>query len=171
MFVHMGSPVDTTAAAVQAWQKIRPNEELTGLAIRMRIQRLDAIAHEHLAAIVSDYGFSIYGDYQLVGALRRHPEKLHAGEIAELLMLTPAGVTGRLQRLEQSGFVSRAASTKDARRVLVGCTPLGRRRVDKAFAAIREYDERLLEPLTGREAGQLSESLRKLLAPHDTSDA
>ena len=166
----MRHSLDSTAEAVEAWQKIRPDEELTGFEIRMRVQRLDGVVHEELAAIVSGYGFAIYGDYQVVGALRRQPEKLRAGDIAGLLRLTPAGITGRLDRLERAGYVSRTASTKDARRVLVGCTPLGRRRVDAAFAAIRDYDERLLRPLSAREAGQLSELLRKLLAPHDTVD-
>ncbi len=166
----MRRSLDTTDAAVRAWQEIRPDEELTGLAILMRVQRLDAIVQDELAEIVTRYGFAIYGDYQVVGALRRQQVKLRAGDIAELLMLTPAGVTGRLDRLERAGYVSRTPSTKDARRVLVGCTPLGRRRVDAAFAAIRKYDERLLQPLSKREAGQLSESLRKLLAPHDTTD-
>lgn len=167
----MSHTLDTTAAAVRAWQEIRPDEVLTGLAIRMRIQRLDAIVHEELAAIVSGYGFAVYGDYQVVGALRRRREKLRAGDIAALLMLTPAGITGRLDRLERAGYVSRTASIEDGRRVLVGCTPLGRRRVDAAFVAIREYDERLLQPLSEREADQLSELLRKLLAPHDTADS
>lgn len=166
----MSRTIDATDAAVRAWQELRPGDELTGLAIRMRIQRLDAIVNDELAAIVSGYGFAVYGDYQVVGALRRRREKLRAGDIAELLMLTPAGVTGRLDRLERAGYVSRTASSEDARRVLVGCTPLGRRRVDAAFAAIREYDERLLRPLSERESVQLSELLRKLLAPHDTTD-
>ncbi len=48
------------------------------------------------------------------------------GDVARRLMVTPAVVTGLIDRLEKRGYVRRIASTGDRRRVHLGLTSLGR---------------------------------------------
>lgn len=161
---------DATDSAFSAWQSLHPGQDLTGLDIRMRINRLDTIVEDAITEIVRRHGFSVYGDYQLAGALRRNKTPLRPSELADVLMVTRAGITGRLDRLENNGYVQREQSGGDARNILVSCTPLGRRRVDSAFAAIRKFDRTLLEPLTADEVATLARLLKKTLLPLDAID-
>jgi len=48
------------------------------------------------------------------------------GDVARRLMVTPAVVTGLIDRLEKRGYVRRIASTGDRRRVHLGLTSGGR---------------------------------------------
>lgn len=48
------------------------------------------------------------------------------GDVARRLMVTPAVVTGLIDRLEKRGYVRRIASTGDRRRVHLGLTAAGR---------------------------------------------
>jgi DNA-binding MarR family transcriptional regulator len=48
------------------------------------------------------------------------------GDVARRLMVTPAVVTGLIDRLEKRGYVRRIASTGDRRRVHLGLTNAGR---------------------------------------------
>jgi DNA-binding MarR family transcriptional regulator len=51
------------------------------------------------------------------------PEPLTAGQLAELTGLTTGAVTGVLDRLEASGFVTRERDSHDRRRVIVRLVP------------------------------------------------
>ena len=79
-------------------------------------------------------------------------------------MLSSAGVTSRIDRLERRGFVRRLADPDDRRGVIVELTEEGREVVDAAVAAIAISDRQLLERLDPREVEQLEGLLRKLLA-------
>ncbi len=48
------------------------------------------------------------------------------GDVARQLMVTPAVVTGLIDRLERRGYVERVNSTRDRRRVHLRITPSGR---------------------------------------------
>jgi DNA-binding MarR family transcriptional regulator len=79
-------------------------------------------------------------------------------------MLSSAGVTSRIDRLERRGFVRRLADPDDRRGVIIELTDEGREVVDAAVAAIAISDRQLLERLDPREVEQLEGLLRKLLA-------
>ena len=79
-------------------------------------------------------------------------------------MLSSAGVTSRIDRLERRGFVRRLADPDDRRGVIIELTDEGREVVDEAVAAIAISDRQLLERLDPQEVEQLEGLLRKLLA-------
>ena len=56
-------------------------------------------------------------------ALGRPGDPLTAGELARQTGLTPASITGVLDRLEDGGFVRRERDPKDRRRVIVNLNP------------------------------------------------
>ncbi len=158
--------VDYTAGALGSWQRLRPNTDITAFVIGMRIRRAATVMTQALAHIVTEIGFAGFGDYQLAAEVRT-AGALQPSDIAARLMLTRAGVTGRLDRLEHDGLVVRSVSRKDARVIEVRLTPRGRRRVDAAFDRIARYQVAVLEPLDGVEQVQLAELLQRVLAPHD----
>ena len=78
-------------------------------------------------------------------------------------MLSSAGVTSRIDRLERRGLVRRLADPDDRRGVIVELTDQGLEVVDAAVAAIAISDRQLLERLDTQEIAQLEALLRELL--------
>jgi DNA-binding MarR family transcriptional regulator len=85
-------------------------------------------------------------------------------------MLSSAGVTSRIDRLERRGFVRRLADPNDRRGVLIELTDEGLEVVDAAVAAITISDQQLLERLNPDEIAQLEAILRKLLGGLELPD-
>ncbi len=79
-------------------------------------------------------------------------------------MLSSAGITSRIDRLEHRGLVRRLDDPDDRRGVIIELTDEGRDVVDEAVAALAISDRQLLERLDPAEVDQLEGLLRKLLA-------
>jgi DNA-binding MarR family transcriptional regulator len=79
-------------------------------------------------------------------------------------MLSSAGVTSRIDRLERKGLVRRQDDPNDRRGVRIELTDEGAEVVDAAVAANVAAERQLLERLTPKEIEQLEAILRKLLA-------
>jgi DNA-binding MarR family transcriptional regulator len=66
------------------------------------------------------------GDYQVFVYLSEAPDRsMRMCDLAELLQLSPSGLTRRLDGLVKAGFVTREASTDDRRVMLAALTPSG----------------------------------------------
>jgi DNA-binding MarR family transcriptional regulator len=85
-------------------------------------------------------------------------------------MLSSAGVTSRIDRLERRGLVRRLPDPDDRRGVIVELTDEGARLVDEAVAAVAESDRQLLARLDADEIAQLQALLKKLLASLEPAD-
>ena len=79
-------------------------------------------------------------------------------------MLSSAGVTSRLDRMERRGFVRRLPDPDDRRGVIVELTDAGLEIVDAAVEANSVSDRELLERFDPKEIQTLERLLRKLLA-------
>jgi DNA-binding MarR family transcriptional regulator len=79
-------------------------------------------------------------------------------------MLSSAGITSRIDRLERRGLVRRLDDPDDRRGVNIELTDDGREVVDEAVAALAISDRQLLERLDPQEVEQLEGLLRKVLA-------
>jgi DNA-binding MarR family transcriptional regulator len=85
-------------------------------------------------------------------------------------MLSSAGVTSRIDRLERRGFVRRLADPNDRRGVMIELTDEGLAVVDDAVAANTVSERQLLERLDPQEIAVLEEILRKLLSGLELAD-
>lgn len=85
-------------------------------------------------------------------------------------MLSSAGMTSRLDRLQRRGLVRRLPDPDDRRGVIVELTDQGLEVVDAAVAAVAVSDRQLLERLDAREVKLLEGLLRKLLAGLELPD-
>ena len=66
------------------------------------------------------------GDYQVFVYLSEAPDhSMRMCDLADLLQLSPSGLTRRLDGLVKAGFVTREASTDDRRVMLATLTPAG----------------------------------------------
>lgn len=85
-------------------------------------------------------------------------------------MLSSAGITSRIDRLERRGLVRRLADPDDRRGVIIELTDQGLEVVDAAVAANSISDRQLLERLEPQEVAQLEVLLRKLMAGLELPD-
>lgn len=74
---------------------------------------------------LADHGLTL-GDYQVFVYLSEAPERsMRMCDLADLLQLSPSGLTRRLDGLVKAGHVAREASTDDRRVMLATLTPSG----------------------------------------------
>ena len=101
-------------------------------------------------------------DYSLLVSVAEEPGGLmSAGDLADILGVTPSRLSHRLKKLEREGDVTRSTTAGDARRVAVAITAQGRERIDAVTDQHREDIRRLLfNPLDGPE--QTAELARAL---------
>ncbi len=99
------------------------------------------------------------------------PGRLSPGRLLKVLMLSSAGITSRLDRLERRGLVRRVPDPDDRRGVLVELTGTGEELVDAAVAANAESQRRMLSGLSREEVAELARLLRKLQASVERSGA
>ena len=85
-------------------------------------------------------------------------------------MLSSAGMTSRIDRLERRGLVRRLPDPDDRRGVIVELTDQGLEVVDTAVAAIAVSDQELLERFDPEELTLLEGLLRKLLGGLELSE-
>lgn len=158
---------DYAAGAAASWQRIHDDLELSRYVVAMRIMRLSNVVQAKLDAELLTAGFAVMGDYDVMSALRRAGQPLLPSDIADLLRMTRAGITGRLKRLEAAGFVERQRSDGDSRNVLVSPTARGRAATDKAFGRVVAAEDDIFGELSSSDVAQLGRILAKLGARHD----
>ena len=162
---------DATDRLLTGWDEARPDFEVGVLQVTARLSRLGA----HLARRQEDV-FSRFdlnrGEVGALSALRiaGSPHRLSPTRLAKGLMLSSAGITSRIDRLERRGYVRRLDDPNDRRGVLIELTDEGLEVVDAAVAANSASERALLERLDPAEIASLEGILRKLLAGLELPD-
>ncbi|MFC6705927.1 MarR family winged helix-turn-helix transcriptional regulator [Flexivirga alba] len=102
-------------------------------------------------------------DYSTLHALmvQPHPTEATPTQLAEAVGVTKASMTGRLDRLERAGLITRETDSSNRRRVLVRPNQAGRDAWDKYVHAGMRREQEVLGALTGKELVQLNTLLRK----------
>jgi DNA-binding MarR family transcriptional regulator len=155
-------PVDRM---LTGWDETRPDLDVGALQVTARLSRIGTHLARRQEATFERYGLG-RGEVGLLSALRisEPPHQLSPTRLAKGLMLSSAGVTQRIDRLERRGFVRRLADPNDRRGVLIELTDEGLEVVDAAVAANVASDRQLLGRLDAGELATLEEILRKLLS-------
>lgn len=154
---------DSVDRHLARWRGKAPYDERVE-AIITRIQLLAkhvGHAKDRALAEVGLQEFEFETLHRLVS--RDRPWRATPSELAAELMVSPAGITGRLDTLERAGLVRRLRTAEDRRRVDVELTEAGH---DKWLAAMRlrgEAEETMVEPLDLAEQDELSSLLKRML--------
>ena len=104
-------------------------------------------------------------DYSLLVTVAEEPEgRMSAGELAEILGVTPSRLSHRLRKREAAGEITRTAASGDARRVTIEITAKGRDVVTMVTDQHREDIRRLLlDPLDGpQQTAELARALANI---------
>jgi DNA-binding MarR family transcriptional regulator len=163
---------DHMDAILAQWKRERPDVDVTGLGIMGRLFRAAQLADAELTSGIAQHDLQP-GWFDLLAALRRagRPFELNPTQLMATTMLSSGGMTKRLDRLEEAGFVERRPDPSDRRGTLVGLTKRGQDVVDAALVTHVGDEERLLQSLSVRERRTLDELLRKLLAGLESQPA
>lgn len=156
---------DHVDVLVEQWRAVRPDLELAPMATFGRLGRLHTHATRAIEAVFERHGLTI-GEFDVLAALRRagEPRVMTPTALSRLLMLSPAGMTNRVDRLEAAGLVERRPDPDDRRSSLVVLTPAGMALADAAVPEHVANEAELLAGLTAGERRTLDQLLHKLLA-------
>jgi len=152
---------------IDRWRAERPDlaPELDAMATFGRLGRATALAGRALDAVFARHGLNV-GEFDVLATLRRAgaPYEAKPSAIARSLMLSPAAMTNRLDRLESAGLLERRSVAGDRRSTPVGLTARGLEVVDRAVAEHVANEAALLADLGATQRRELDRGLRALLA-------
>ena len=156
---------DWTDSLLDRLSATRSRKEIEAYQVTARISRIGLHIARQQEESFGRFGLN-RGEVGVLGALllagsnaQMSPTQLFKG-----LMLSSAGITSRLDRLERRGYVKRTRHPRDRRGVLVGLTDAGRKAFEQAVAGDAGGEQALLAVLSRDEQRSLTVLLRKLLA-------
>ena len=162
---------DTTAS----WIRERPDLDLAAMGTALRINQLMNAALRGAEVLFAPHGITV-GEFDVLAALRRGGTGtvLTPTTLARVAMISPAGMTNRLNRLEAAGLIVRRPDPDDRRGSLVEVTPTGYATADRAVEDLVAVENELFRELSATERQRLDRTLDKLIdrldrAPTDAS--
>jgi len=156
---------DYIDASIEDWEAELPSLDVSPVAVVGRIRRAAALLDERIAMVIARFGIRNPGDFDTLATLRRQgePFQLSPKELAARLLLTSAGLSGRLDRLEGSGWVERTPNPDDRRATIVTLNPAGLELVDQVHRHILDEYRAALELIDETGRGALADLLRAVL--------
>lgn len=154
---------DAVANVIEDWARERPELDTSPLEVLARLHRSYLRYSTRLTSSIERHGLSVAG-FDVLTALRRagKPYRLTAGQLADSGLVSSAGVTLRIDRLEKDGLIVRERDAEDRRVVYSRLTDDGLAKVDEVFAEHLDNERRMLGELSPAECRQLARLLRKL---------
>jgi DNA-binding MarR family transcriptional regulator len=155
---------DLTDRIIGRLSQLFPDLDLRDTHVTARLSRLGKHMALREEAVFERFGLN-RGEVGVLSTLRMAgpPHRLSPTRLGKGLMLSSAGITSRLDRLERRGLVTRHPDPDDRRGIIVELTDHGRELVDAAIAANVASDQQLLARLSPAEAAALEDLLRTLL--------
>ena len=156
---------DWTDALLNRLAATRSAREIEPFEVTARISRLSL----HIARIQEEsfgrFGLN-RGEVGVLAALMLAgpKQRLSPTQLFKGLMLSSAGITSRLDRLESRGYLKRTRHATDRRSVLVEITESGRKVLDQAITADARREAEAVAALSRTERRDLAALLRKLIA-------
>ena len=158
------NPIDDVDRITAAWQRERPDLDVSPLQVLSRVSRLarhlDLARREAFAAHDLDTW-----EFDVLAALRRAgaPYALSPGQLGTETLVTSGTMTNRIDRLEERGLVRREPDPSDRRGVSVVLTDTGRTAVDSALFDLVAREHEVLSELSPDSQRELAALLRTLV--------
>lgn len=160
---------DWTDRILSSWSEVEPWFEGGIYEVTARISRIALHIGRQQEEVFGRFGLN-RGDVGVLSALRfaGPSQQLSPTQLFKGLMISSAGITSRLDRLEKRGLVRRERHPNDRRGVLVELTEEGRGVLDAAVKANTEAERGLIAALDTAETRDLARLLKKLLGALET---
>jgi DNA-binding MarR family transcriptional regulator len=149
-------------AIFQQWQTERPDINATPVHIYGLIGQIHLQATAFINEVLEPLGL-VRGTFDVLTALRRAgaPYALTPKQLATSLLLSGAGLTSRLNRLEALHFIARLPEPSDRRTVRVQLTTIGEALINEAIPLVFEAQWLRLRPLGADNQSRLIEDLAR----------
>jgi DNA-binding MarR family transcriptional regulator len=159
---------DEVDRLVQAWQRERPDLDISPMEVLSRITRLARHLDRARRQAFAAHDLETW-EFDVLAALRRSgkPYELSPGRLLRETLVTSGTMTNRVDRLAARGLVRRAPDPADRRGVLVQLTDSGLAHVDAALSALLTNERALLTGLGAADRKRLAGLLRALVRPFD----
>ncbi len=155
---------DAIDVILDQWRRERPELDLSAVGLLGRLWQVSALLAPQVEQVFARHGLR-RGEFDVLTALRRagKPYTLIPSELADTLMMSRAGMTNRVDRLEQAGLVERTLDPADRRSFLIALTDKGRTVIDETMTEHAANLKRLVSCLPRAEYEALDLALRTLL--------
>ncbi|CAL9346699.1 hypothetical protein SUDANB58_00378 [Streptomyces sp. enrichment culture] len=162
------SSSDAVDTATRQWAASCPRLDVSPGEVLARIQRLGQLIEEaQNRRLRRRPGMLVgnLGDFDVLRALRRvgPPYALTPGQLRQAMLVSGAGLSGRLKRLEQEGWITRTTSPEDGRSTIVRLTPEAVADLDRDLENHFAFESDLLRSLGADERHRVAADLRTLL--------
>ncbi|MFB4266911.1 MarR family winged helix-turn-helix transcriptional regulator [Nonomuraea sp. GTA35] len=152
---------DSVDRHLARWRGKAPfDERVEAIVTRMQFL-VKHLSHTKEAAL-AEVGMQDY-EFETLHRLVARGGSATPSELAADLLLSPAGMTGRLDTLERTGLVRRVRSTEDRRRVDVELTSKGKNLWFEAMAIRAEVEASMVNALNPADQDLLDALLKQLL--------
>ncbi|GII95866.1 MarR family winged helix-turn-helix transcriptional regulator [Sinosporangium siamense] len=157
----MGDAVD---AILDQWRRERPDLDLSPMGAFARMARATRLIEAAVEEVFRRHGLRP-GEFDVLSALRRSgpPYTMIPSELSTALMMSRAGMTNRLDRLEQAELVERKLDPADRRSFQIVLTRKGRKVIDETLTEHAANLARLEAALSAQDTTTLDRILRDLL--------
>ncbi len=162
---------DEVDRLVAAWQRERPDLDVSPLEVLSRVTRLARHLDRARRAAFAEHDLETW-EFDVLAALRRAgpPYELSPGQLLTLTLVTSGTMTNRIDRLASRSLVTRRPDPDDRRGVLVTLSESGRRQVDAALADLLAQENAILASLRPSDRLRLASLLRVVTAPFDDAE-
>jgi DNA-binding MarR family transcriptional regulator len=162
-------PEDEVDRIIAAWRRVRPDLDVSPLAVLSRVSRLNRHLDIARRGAFARNNLEPW-EFDVLAALRRagEPHVLSPGSLVTQTMVTSGTMTNRIDRLETRGLVERQPSPDDRRGVLVRLTNEGLTQIDAAFSDLLAVEHEVLTVLDPTDEPAITDLLRRLVAQFDT---
>jgi DNA-binding MarR family transcriptional regulator len=131
------------------------------LTVMMLLYRAVAAIDRTHAAELAPYKLNL-GQFQALSVLHRMQEPVTMGQLADLLSVRRANLTGLIDTLARRALVHRVLNPRDRRSFLVEITPAAERLLEEFLPHHWRYLSTLTSGLAGGELRQLAQLLDRL---------
>jgi DNA-binding MarR family transcriptional regulator len=164
----VSEPCDSVDRLLESWAAVRPDLDLSPVAIVARLGRLRRVIDAELESVYAEHGLT-GPDFGALVTLRRLGDEVPQTDLMRELALTSGTVSVRVERLVASGLVERRPDAADRRNSRLTLTAAGRDLFERVTPAHVAAEDRLLSALGPHEREQLVALLRRLLVSFEGS--
>jgi DNA-binding MarR family transcriptional regulator len=163
---------DVVDEFIEQWRVERPDLRLDAMASIGRLGRVMGLGTRMIEATLQRHDLRL-SDFDVLATIRRlgPPYVATPSRVTQSLMLSPATLTSRLDRLENIGLIERRADPEDRRSLLVALTEAGFDRIDAAVTDHVETEEQILGVLSAKQRRSLDDALSTLLTALESGPA
>ncbi|SDQ89091.1 DNA-binding transcriptional regulator, MarR family [Tsukamurella pulmonis] len=158
-------------AAMFQWRNEYPDLDILPMSIIGRLAQFEAVARAAIEGPLESAGLR-RGEFDVLATLRRsgEPFALTPATLADQLLITRAGLTSRLDRLESAELITRTPDPTDGRGKRVTLTEAGRALIERLLPGHVERVRGMLAPLSDEDLRSFDSLLRSLTALPSSGD-